>query len=188
MIARLGLVVHPLRELDGALKTIRRWSSARGVAVVQVAAAGQDRSVAEPGEAADCDVIVALGGDGTTLAALRTGAAAGVPVMGVACGSLGTLTAVTAQGLVAGAESRLEVELNPGHGGARIEIDGQIQQNVEPYAPRSLAVALRSDHATLVMLGGEEPLLAGLRRRRVIIDSPRVLARDDREAAPDTAC
>ena len=46
-----------------------------------------------------------------------------------------------------------------------------------------LDVTLRPAHATLVMLGGEETMLAGLRRRRVIMDSPRVLARDDREAA-----
>jgi hypothetical protein len=35
------------------------------------------------------------------------------------------------------------------------------------------------------MLGDQEPPLAGLRRRRIIIDSPRVLARDDREAAKE---
>ena len=44
-------------------------------------------------------MIVALGGDGTTLAALRSGAEAGKPVLGVACGSLGALTAVTAADL-----------------------------------------------------------------------------------------
>ena len=294
MITRLGLVVHPRRELSGALETIRRWSDAQGVDVVQVPTTGQDRSVAEPGDAADCDAILALGGDGTTLAALRTGAAAGRPVMGVACGSLGALTAVTAERLdwaldrvgagdwearslpalvvesdgaepltgvndfvvvrqgagqvsaevsvdgelfiryagdglviatplgssaytlaaggpvlapgpsglvftplsphggccpplVAGARSRLDVLLDPGHGGARLEIDGQIQERVDPHAPRLLSVTLREDHATLVMLGGEEPLLAGLRRRRVIIDSPRMLARDDRAAAGEPA-
>src|SRR5688500_19038411 len=96
MVTRLGLVVHPRRELQTALDTLQRWSDERGVDVVQVPAAGQDRSVAEPGDPADCDAIVALGGDGTTLAALRTGAAAGRPVLGVACGSLGALTAVTA--------------------------------------------------------------------------------------------
>jgi NAD+ kinase len=84
---------------------------------------------------------------------------------------------------VAGRDSRLEIELEPGHGGARIELDGQIMARVEPHAPRTLEIGLRPDYATLVALGGEESLLAGLRRRRVIIDSPRMLARDDREAA-----
>jgi NAD+ kinase len=294
MITRLGLAVHPRRELRVALDTIETWSDERGVGVVQVPAHGQDRRVAEPGDAADCDVILALGGDGTTLAALRTGAAAGKPVMGVACGSLGALTAVTAGDLaealdrlatgdwtprglpaltveldgadtltgvndlvvvrhgagqvsaevrvdgelfirfagdglviatplgssaytlaaggpvlapggtafvltplsphggccpplVADGESRLSIELYPGHGGARIELDGQIQARVDPLVPRTLEVALRRDHATLVVLGGEEPMLAGLRRRQVIIDSPRMLARDAREAAGDPA-
>jgi NAD+ kinase len=82
--------------------------------------------------------------------------------------------------LVAGPGSRLEVELDPGHGGARVELDGQVRGQVEPLAPRTFTVTLRTDHATLVALGGQEPLLAGLRRRRVLMDSPRVLARDDR--------
>ena len=51
----------------------------------------------EPGDPAECDLIVALGGDGTTLAAVRVAAAVDRPVMGVACGSLGALTAVTAE-------------------------------------------------------------------------------------------
>jgi NAD+ kinase len=291
---RLGVVVHPRRQLDMALATLQRWSDERGIDVVQVPAAGQDRTVAEQGDPEDCDAIVALGGDGTTLAALRTGAIAQRPVLGVACGSLGALTAVTApdladaldrlaagdweerrlpalavasdgaepwtgvndvvmvrQGagqvsaevrvdgelfvrfagdglviatqfgssaytlaaggpllapggsglvltplsphggccppLVAGHESTVSVLLHPGHRGARIELDGQIHDRVEPHAPRTLDVALRDGHATLVMLDGEETMLAGLRRRRVIIDSPRILARDDRlPVEPDT--
>jgi len=289
-IERLGLVVHPQREIGGALAALRRWSDEHDVEVVQVSATGEDRCVAEPGDAADCDVIVALGGDGTTLAALRTAALVGKPVMGVACGSLGALTAVTSDDLVdaldrvvagdwtertlpalvlssdgaepltgvndlvivrqgasqvsadvrvdgelfirfagdglviatqmgssaytlaaggpvlapgasglvltplaphggccppvvAGSDSRLAIELFPGHGGARIELDGHIEDRIDPHAARRLAIALRPDHATLVALGGEEPMLAGLRRRRVIIDSPRMLAREDREAA-----
>ena len=47
MVTRLGLVVHPRRELTGALDAIRRWSEENGVHVVQVPAHGQDRSVAE---------------------------------------------------------------------------------------------------------------------------------------------
>jgi NAD+ kinase len=293
-ITRLGLVVHPRRELDDALDTIGTWSDRHGVEVVQVPVSGQDRRVAEHGDPAACDLIVALGGDGTTLAALRGGAAARKPVMGVACGSLGALTAVTAdrlagaldrvlagdwtarvlpglavesagldafigandvvivrQGagqvsavvridgelfvrfagdglvvatplgssaytlaaggpvlgpgesgfvltpvaphggccpsLVANGDSRLEIELHPGHGGARIEVDGQILARVDPHAPRLLEIRLRREHATLVALGGEESLLAGLRRRRVIIDSPRMLAREEQEAARERA-
>jgi NAD+ kinase len=283
---RLGVVVHPRREIGIALEALQGWSDAHGVDVVQTPASGQGRSVAPPGDPADCDLIVALGGDGTTLAALHAAAPAGKPVLGVACGSLGALTAVDADALVgaldrvdagdwrprrlpalavetagairwgvndlvivrqgagqvaadvrvdgelfirfagdglvvatalgssaytlaaggpvlapggsglvftplaphggccpplvAGPDSRIDIELDPGHGGARIELDGQVRERVEPLEPRALSVTLRTGHATLVTLGGEEPMLAGLRRRRVLMDSPRILARDDR--------
>jgi NAD+ kinase len=293
-LQRLGLVIHPRRDVAGAFEAITAWGDAHGVDVVEVPAPGQDRHFAPPGNPATCDLLVSLGGDGTTLAALRKAAAAGKPVLGVACGSLGALTAVGAadvamaldrvvsgdwnprrlpalavesdgaapqvaindlvivrQGagqiaagvrvdgelfirfagdglvvgtqlgssaytlaaggpvlapgadgmvftplaphggccppLVAGPGSRLELHVEPGHAGARIELDGQIHDQVEPLVPRTLAVTLRPDHATLIMLDGEEAMLAGLRRRRLLIDSPRVLARDDREAATSGA-
>src|SRR6187402_2604918 len=94
-IARIGLVVHPNRPLVNALAELRRWAQANDAELVQVPVRGQDRVVAEPGDAASCDVIVALGGDGTTLAALHAAAPVGKPVLGVACGSLGALTATT---------------------------------------------------------------------------------------------
>jgi NAD+ kinase len=43
--------------------------------------------------------VVALGGDGTVLSALRAAAPHDAPVLGVACGSLGALTAVPAEEL-----------------------------------------------------------------------------------------
>ena len=66
---------------------------------MQLASPGQDQEVAPPGEAEGADLVVALGGDGTTLAALRAAAPVELPVLGVACGSLGALTAVTAEEL-----------------------------------------------------------------------------------------
>ncbi len=287
---RLGLVIHPHRDIAAALAALQHWSATRGVEVIQVPAAGQARRVAPPGDPATTELIVALGGDGTTLAALRTGATVDKPVLGVACGSLGALTAISTpeltdaldhvaagdwiarrlpalrvqsdgeeanvgvndvvvvrqgaaqvtasvrvdgelfirfagDGLVVGTPlgssaytlaaggpilapggtglvftplaahggccpplvtdpaSRLEIELDPGHGGARIEVDGQVRDHVGPHSPRTLAVTMRPDHVTLVTLGNEEHPLAGLRRRRVLIDSPRMLARQDREAS-----
>jgi NAD+ kinase len=286
-LRQLGLVVHPRREIGTALAALKDWSAAHGVTVVQVPATGDERQLAEPGDPADCDLIVALGGDGTTLAAVHAAAPFEKAVLGVACGSLGALTAVgagalrsaldrvdagdwtprrlpalevdagdaqphwavndfvivrqgagqvsadvrvdrelfirfagdglvvaTALGssaytlaaggpvlapggsglvftplaphggccppLVAAPDSRLEIELEPGHGGARIELDGQIQDRVEPQIARTFAITLRSHHATLVALGGEEPMLSVLRRRGLLADSPRILARDGR--------
>src|SRR5918994_2790196 len=94
---RIGLAVHPRRELDKALASVRDWAERQNAEVVQVASL--DRQVAPPGDAADCDLVIALGGDGTTLAALHAAAPAGRPVLGVACGSLGALTATSADHL-----------------------------------------------------------------------------------------
>ena len=238
--------------------------------------------------------MIALGGDGTALAALRAARAVSRPVLGVACGSLGALTAVTAERiddaldrvargdwserrlpalvvdhdgaescaalndlvlvragagqvmvevavdgerfirlagdgmvaatplgstaytlasggpmlapgasgmvltplsphggscppLVAGPESRVTIRLDPGNGGARVELDGQIHSTLEPRAPVTFELRLEPGFATLVSLGEEEPMIAGLRRRRILMDSPRVLARDDREGTSATA-
>ena len=72
----------------------------------------------------------------------------------------------------------------PAHGGARLELDGQIGDLLEPLAltarerhARARATARSSRSATTSRCS------PGLRRRRIIIDSPRILARDDREAA-----
>ena len=248
---------------------------------------GQERRLAPEGDAAACDLIVALGGDGTTLAAIRAAARVDRPVLGIACGSLGALTATSADALadaldrvaagdwtarrlpalmvespgeepltgvndvvvvrhgagqvaanvtvdgelfirfagdglvvatalgssaynlaaggpvlapgsagmvftplaphggccpplVLEGTSTLSVTFEPGFGGARIELDGQIQDRLAPLDTRELTITHLADHATLVALDDAETMLAGLRRRRVLLDSPRMLARDDR--------
>jgi hypothetical protein len=42
---------------------------------------------------------------------------------------------------------------------------------------------IEEDFATLVSLGEDESVIAGLRRRRILIDSPRMVVRDQREAS-----
>src|SRR5690348_12455372 len=98
---RIGVVVHPSRELDRALATLEGWAAQQHAEIVQLASPGQERTVAPEGEASACDLVVALGGDGTTLVALHAAAEAGLAVLGVACGSLGALTAVNAADLAA---------------------------------------------------------------------------------------
>lgn len=281
-LRRVGLVVHPKREIDAALRNTRAWADANGAEVVQIRVSGQERVVADEGEVADCDLVVAVGGDGTTLHALRVASAVGRPVLGVACGSLGALTAVPSDDvdealdaiaagrwlarrlpglrisgdgfervaindlvvvrrgpsqvtvaihvddqlyvryagdglvvatpagssaytlaaggpvlaersdglvltplaphggccppLVVGSQSSVRILIEPGYAGARLEFDGQIEET----EPTELHAGRVEDYATLVGLGDSEPLLAGLRRRRILIDSPRVLARDER--------
>jgi NAD+ kinase len=97
----IGVVVHPRRGIDVALDAVRAWAESRGAAMGQVAVEGQDRRVAELVEPERCSVIAALGGDGTVLGALHRAASARVPVLGVACGSLGALTSVKAPDVAA---------------------------------------------------------------------------------------
>ena len=99
-VRRVALVVRPERDLTAALEEVRVWAAATGVALV--GAAGDARlpdDVERRGEeslAAGCDAVVALGGDGTMLGALRLAAPHGVPVLGVNLGTLGYLTEVDA--------------------------------------------------------------------------------------------
>jgi NAD+ kinase len=78
--------------------------------------------------------------------------------------------------LVVGPDSRLRLMAHPGYGGGRFEVDGH-EIRMEGHEAR---VSLRPGYASLVALADEEPLLAGLRRRGLVADSPRILARDAR--------
>ncbi|HUA50428.1 MAG TPA: NAD(+)/NADH kinase [Solirubrobacteraceae bacterium] len=293
---RVGIVVHPSRSVDRPLAMLREWADRHEAEVVQMPAAYSQRRVARPGDPAESDLIVSIGGDGTTLAALRIGAEADRPVLGIACGSLGALAtvsvadvtrslerfrqgewlprrfpaltvsatrcegsgeseslfalndaavlragggqarvtvvldgavygrmagdgvvvstplgssgyAISAGGpllasgldgfvftplpkhggfsppLVAGPKSVLELEIGAGFAGARLEIDGQVAEK----RVRSLTIGLRPDVATMVGFPDQEPLLAGLRRRGIILDSPRLVVDTDpeRDACPD---
>jgi NAD+ kinase len=281
---RVALVVHPARPIDESLAVLQHWAGEHGLDVVQIhPEAPLERSVAPPADARSDDLVVALGGDGTVLSALRMAAPVGAPVLGVACGSLGVLTAVaatevadalervyagdwtphrlpvlaieaasgesdwavndfvavrhgpgqlvatvhvddelyvrlagdglivaTALGssgysmaaggplltggpgafvftplamhggsappLVVPATATLRVELHPGFAGFDIEIDGHDRDTRE----LTYTIALQEDRATLVALGAGSTRLTRLRARRVISDSARILARDDR--------
>ncbi|MGZ4195225.1 MAG: NAD(+)/NADH kinase [Solirubrobacteraceae bacterium] len=94
-LSRIGLVVHPTRPVDRALLELRGWAQQSGVDLVQMRAFCRQKRVAEQGDPNDCDLIVAIGGDGTTLAAIHVGMQANRPVLGVSCGSLGVLTSVS---------------------------------------------------------------------------------------------
>ena len=274
---RIGIVVHPSRSIDRPLRLLREWAHEHGVDLMQIPAAYSQRRVAEESDPSDSDLIVSIGGDGTTLAALRSAAAVQRPVMGIACGSLGALATVSvdevprslerfsagdwqarrfpalsivhggdeplfalndvavvragggqvrvtahidgsmfariagdgaivstpigssgytisaggpllATGLdgfvftplpkhggfcpplVIGPHSQLLLDVAPGFGGARLEVDGQVAGE----RVRSLTISLREDVATMVSFLDQETLLVGLRRRRIILDSPRV--------------
>ncbi|HJS95451.1 MAG TPA: NAD(+)/NADH kinase [Solirubrobacteraceae bacterium] len=283
-LRRIGLVVHPSRSVDRPLGLVREWSQERGVELTQVPAAYSQRRVAGEADPGEADLIVSIGGDGTTLAALRSAATADRPVLGIACGSLGALATVAvpdvtrslerfsrgewqprhfpalavsrsdgeplfalndvavvragggqvrvsahvdgslyariagdgaivstpigssgytisaggpllagglegfvftplpkhggfAPPVVIPAKSVLELEVGAGFGGARLEVDGQVAAE----QAHSLAIRWREAVATMVSFSDQETLSAGLRRRRIIVDSPRVAADVERE-------
>jgi NAD+ kinase len=285
---RVALVVHPTRPIDDALRTLERWTADHDVPMMQVAVGAKHRAVAASGTLASGDLVVAIGGDGTVLAALRAAAATHAPVLGIAYGSLGALSAVAADRLIdaldrvwagdwtprslpglaidaahgpddwaindivvvrrgagqlvaevavdeelyvrlagdglvvatpigssaysmaaggpvlaAGtsafvctplamhggsapplvvpADALVTVEVKPSFAGFEFEIDGQRR----PLEGLRLRIALHPDKSTLVTFAAAGRGLAGLRRRRLIADSPRVLARDDRAATAE---
>ena len=281
---RVALVVHPTRPIDAALDVLRRWAGEHDVAIVQLDTGVATREVAAAGVLEATDLVVALGGDGTVLAALRAAAEHDVPVLGVACGSLGALTATAADELataldrvaagdwtrrrvpaldirsdgggedwaindfvvvrrgsgqlladlavdgelyvrVAGdglivatalgssaytvaaggpilaggmaaivctplamhggnapplvvpADATVTVTVHPTFGGFEAEVDGQRRT----LGGERFMVRREEHRATLVMFGPPDRGFAALRRRRLILDSPRVMARDERE-------
>jgi NAD+ kinase len=86
--------------MDDALRRIAGWAATREVELI--GAEGEVRLPAEvirrPEDtlAEDCDIVLALGGDGTMLGGLRIAAPFGVPVLGVNLGTLGYLAEVDA--------------------------------------------------------------------------------------------
>jgi NAD+ kinase len=282
---RLALVVHPKRAIDTAMTILDGWAAEHGVEVVQlVVDGGAHREVAPRATLEGGDLVVAVGGDGTVLSALRASAPREAPVLGVACGSLGALSAVSAEELdgaldrlragdwtprslpalaisTAGAladwaandfvvvrrgagqlvaevevdgeryvrlagdgvvvatalgssaysmaaggpvlaagtqayvctpiamhggsapplvvppDARLIVEVAPSYAGFDVDVDGHRRE----FSDRRFEFALHPRKLTLVAFGPAGRGLTGLRRRGLIADSPRVLARDARE-------
>jgi NAD+ kinase len=86
--------------------------------------------------------------------------------------------------LVTGPDSELSLAVEPGFGGVRYEVDGR-REPIECHREqtedsRDLAVRRAPTYAALVTFAGDEPRLTGLRRRGLVLDSPRVLVRRNR--------
>jgi NAD+ kinase len=125
-VRRIGLVLRPDRDLSDALGQIDAWASAAGVELfgtdgdARLPAAAVRRP--EASLAAECDAVLALGGDGTMLGALRLAGPHGVPVLGINLGTLGYLT-----------------EIDAAHVGAALEALQKGNYAVEPRSALTLA-------------------------------------------------
>ena len=97
---RIGLVLHPRRDCAGAVGQVAAWTSTHGVELVaeadDVARLHLAGVTALPRDelAATVEAVIALGGDGTLLGAMRLVADRPVPVLGVNFGRLGFLAEV----------------------------------------------------------------------------------------------
>jgi NAD+ kinase len=172
-VQRLALVLRPDRDLHHAVQEICVWSAATGVELV-----GADGEPRLPDHvtrrpvaslAADCDAVLALGGDGTVLGALRLGAPHGAAVLGVNLGTLGYLTEVDAAhlggALAALAQGDYRVETRTGLAlGAVSGIEAQIVYNdvVVTRVPGrgQAALGLRVDGELLVRYASDGVIAA----------------------------
>ena len=108
-LGAVGLVLHPRRDNAEAVEAVAAWSAARGIRVLGLAEElDRLRDLAEPMDAsalaAEVDLLVSLGGDGTMLRALRMVNGHNVPVLGVNLGRLGFLAEVDVPDLPAALE------------------------------------------------------------------------------------
>jgi NAD+ kinase len=113
---RMGLVLHPRRDCSGAVGQVASWTATHGVTLL---AAEDDvtrlglrgvTAVTREELAATSDALIALGGDGTLLGAMRLVAdrSEPVPVLGVNLGRLGFLAEVEARDLDSALEAVAE--------------------------------------------------------------------------------
>jgi NAD+ kinase len=105
---RVSLVLHPRRDVTAAIEQVTEWARRTGTQLAAVEDGRLPDDVRRCGiaELADgCDLLLALGGDGTMLGALRLAAPRGVPVLGANLGRLGYLTEIDGEHLAEGLEA-----------------------------------------------------------------------------------
>jgi NAD+ kinase len=133
----------------------------------------------------DGDRFIGFAGDGIVIATpLGSSAytmAAGGPVVAPGTDAM-VLTPLAPHGgtvppLVVARGSAVTLAVEPGYYGARMEVDGHVAE----LAGVRFSLSWRRDYATLVAFDGAESFFAGLRRRGILADSPRMLARAKRK-------
>jgi NAD+ kinase len=99
MLSSVGVVLHPNRNPDQAIRQVVAWARSHDLPVYgladEVGRIDCDAVAVQPEElSARSDMVISLGGDGTMLRALRLAQAHARPVLGVNFGRLGFLPEV----------------------------------------------------------------------------------------------
>jgi len=113
-IRTIGIFARPRRtDLTGIVAPLLDWISKRGYRVLydtetaEALSDGQGAGFDRQHLAAESDLLVVLGGDGTLLAAAREAAPRGIPILPINLGSLGFLTSFTLNELYPALEETL---------------------------------------------------------------------------------
>lgn len=107
---RLGIITKPgePRATDLASR-IAEWAAARGLGLVVNDSLADSPNGTTPAANNDiaqrCDLLVALGGDGTMISTVRLVSGRGTPVLGINLGTLGYLTEFSVENAMAALES-----------------------------------------------------------------------------------
>jgi NAD+ kinase len=128
----VGVISAPDRDCAGEMLTLHAWAASTGVQIAELGtAARMEASDTRP------QAIVALGGDGTILTALRHATPMGVPVLGVNFGHVGFLADVDRAGLSMALDALAE-------GKATIEERSAVRltaPNIDALAANDIALA-----------------------------------------------
>ena len=118
----VGIVMHPTKNIDASLGILGEWAAAGGVTLLaldsgRAPVVGDIRLVDADRFRDEVDALVAVGGDGTMLGAMRLVAGRPVPVLGVNHGNLGFLVEVQPDELPAALDRVMagDYQLEPHH-------------------------------------------------------------------------
>lgn len=105
----VGFVVHPARPAAlEAAASLSDWLHARGIRTSTFDETRAEREDGAERFAADLDLVVSVGGDGTFLRAAHVASRSDVPILGVKVGRVGFLTEVEPEGATRVIEGMIE--------------------------------------------------------------------------------
>lgn len=170
--------------IDGLRVTDENGATA--VALNDVAVVRKGAGQVKPSVYVDGELYVRAAGDGvvvsTALGSSAYGMAAGGPLLspetGALCITLLSMHGGSAPPLVVNGGAHVRIVVEQSYSGRRVELDGQPTE-IEGH---ELELRCEPGHVRVVRFEDSEGFLAGLRRRGLLADSPRIVAHDERVA------